>query len=88
MEVPAQRFSSYQLAFSPTRHQLASTCSSYVTPFSLNDPCQYTTLLNLRPLIFGLTPFGWLCSITLTPTYSTITYGNIVFHLRPHFQEN
>jgi hypothetical protein len=26
-------------------------------------------------------PFGWLHSITLTPTYSIISYGNITFYL-------
>jgi len=37
-----------------------------------NAPCQYTLLLNLRPLIFGLTPLGWLHSVTLTPTHCLI----------------
>ena len=32
----------------------------------LNASRQFTSLLNLRPLIFGLTPFGWMHSITLT----------------------
>jgi len=35
------------------------------TPFYFNTPCQFTPFLNLCSLIFGLTPFGWLCSITL-----------------------
>jgi hypothetical protein len=38
-------------------------------PFVLslfNTPCDFTPLLNLHPLIFCLTPFGWLGSITLT----------------------
>ena len=35
-------------------------------------------ILNLRPLTFGLTPFGWLRSITLTANYSVISYWNIV----------
>jgi hypothetical protein len=26
--------------------------------------------------------FGWLLSITLTPAYSIISYGNIIFDLR------
>lgn len=34
--------------------------------FLINDPCQFLPLLNLRSLIFGLTPFAWLRSITLT----------------------
>jgi len=29
-----------------------------------DDDC--VPLLNLYPLIFGLTHFGWLCSVTLT----------------------
>jgi hypothetical protein len=28
-------------------------------------------LLNLRSLIFGLTPFGWLRSITANPSFLT-----------------
>jgi hypothetical protein len=30
-----------------------------------NASCQYMPLLNLHPLIFGLTPFCWLCSVML-----------------------
>ena len=33
--------------------------------FQINDPCQFIPLLNLRSLIFGLTPFAWLRSVTL-----------------------
>jgi len=29
-------------------------------PFSSNAPCQFTPLLNLCSLPFGLKPFGWL----------------------------
>jgi hypothetical protein len=36
------------------------------TPFYFNALCQFTPLLNLRSLIFGLTPFGWLLFIVLT----------------------
>jgi hypothetical protein len=36
------------------------------TPFCCNAPCHFTQLLNLRSYIFGLTPFGWMHSITLT----------------------
>jgi hypothetical protein len=57
-----------------------------------DDHCQYTPLLNLRPLVCDLTPFGWLHSITLTPAYSIISYGNIFFFrpldLRPPHQED
>ena len=35
------------------------------TPFCFSTLCQFTPPLNLRPLIFGLTPFGWLRSWTL-----------------------
>ena len=46
-------------------------------------------LLYVCPLIFGLTYFGWLCSLT----YSIISYGNILFNLdlfdlNPPFQEH
>jgi len=47
-----------------------------------NAPCQYTPLLNLRPLAFGLTTFGWLRSVTLNPFYSVISCGNTVSDLR------
>jgi len=39
-------------------------------------------LLYFPPLIFGLTPFVWLHSITLTCTYSIIPLGNIIFDCR------
>jgi len=55
-------------------------------------PMPYIPLINLCPLIFGLTSFGWLHSIMLISTYSIISYGNItfdlyVFVLCPLFQE-
>jgi hypothetical protein len=34
-----------------------------------NASCQFTPFLNLHCFIFGLTPFGWLCSIILTPYF-------------------
>jgi hypothetical protein len=55
--------------------------------FGFNVPCQYT-LLTLRPLIFGLTLFGWLRSITLNRTCSIIPHGTIIFDCRPRFQEH
>lgn len=58
------------------------------TPFCFTTPCQYTTLLNLHPLIFEITLPGWLRPITLTPTYSFIPHGNCIFYLCPHFQEH
>jgi hypothetical protein len=59
----------------------------------INAPGQYTPLLNLRSLISGLTPFGWLRSVTLTPTYAIISYGNMIFNLHlfdlcPPFQKH
>jgi len=53
--------------------------------FLFYHPRQYNPLLNLRPLVIGLTPFGWLRSYTQTPAYSITSYGNIVFYLRPLF---
>jgi hypothetical protein len=47
---------------------------SFLRPF----PC---TLLKLRPLVFSLTPFGWLLFIKLTTAYSIITYGNAICDL-------
>ena len=59
--------------------------SPYFTPFCFNAPCQYI-LLNLRPLIFGLTPFGWLRSLTITPppapTHTAIHYETVIFDSR------
>jgi hypothetical protein len=45
----------------------------------INAPFKYTWFLNLRPFIFGLTPFGCLRYFTLIPASSTITYRNIIF---------
>ena len=61
------------------------------TPFCFNAPRQYT-LLNLRPLIFGLTPFGWLRSLRLTPAHTVIYYETVIFYLplfffRPAYQK-
>jgi hypothetical protein len=41
----------------------------YFTLLFFKVPCLFTPLLNLRSLIFNLTPFGWPPSIKLT-TYS------------------
>jgi hypothetical protein len=62
-------------------------------PSCFNSPCQYTPILNLHPLIFGLTLYGWLHSIVLTTTYSIISYGNLIFNLHlldlcPCFEEH
>jgi hypothetical protein len=36
---------------------------SHLFYFFLNSFCQFTTVVNLRPLIFGLTSYGWPHSI-------------------------
>jgi hypothetical protein len=46
--------------------------------FFFNASSQFTPLLNFCPLIFGLTLFGWLYSVTLTLIYDE----NIIFDLR------
>jgi hypothetical protein len=54
--------SSVILSFDP-----APTCCFTPISFTLccfDTPSQFTPLLNLRSRIFGLTPFGWLLSIT------------------------
>jgi hypothetical protein len=53
-------------------HVALFLCSTCFTLFSINAPYLHTSLLNSRPLILGLTPSGWLHSITLSPTYSSI----------------
>ena len=50
------------------------TNSSYFKPLCLNVFYQFTPLLDLRSLIFDLTPFGWLRSITLTSNFLWIIY--------------
>jgi hypothetical protein len=40
-----------------------STCFTFCC---FNAPCQLTPFLNLRSLVFGLPPFGWLLCVTLT----------------------
>ena len=69
---------------------ITSTRSPCFTPhrfyifsfFSFNASCQYTPVLNSRPLVFGLTTFGRLRCITLSRSYSVISCENIVFDLR------
>ena len=58
-----------------------SRCSTHVcfTPFCCNVLYRCTPLLNLRSLIFGVTPFGRLRYITLSP------YA-LFFYLRSLFQ--
>jgi len=38
-------------------------------PFCCNALCQFTLHCSLCFFIFGLTPFGWLCSSMLTPLF-------------------
>jgi hypothetical protein len=49
-----------------TQPSLTPVC---FTPFCFNVPCQFTPLLNLCSFIFGVAPFGLLCSIMLTPYF-------------------
>jgi len=58
------------------------TRSPCFTSFCFNAPYQYTPFLNLRTVIFGLTPFGWLRSFAPVPNYSIIYCGNIITDLR------
>lgn len=59
----------------------------FLAMFCFNAPYQYTPLLNLRPFIFSLTPFGWM---RLLPR-PLLLYGTVTFYLRvlitPNFQE-
>ena len=48
-----------------------NTCNPSVMPCWFNVSCQFTPLLNLCSLIFGLTPFDWLCSIITVPLFLT-----------------
>jgi hypothetical protein len=45
---------------------IASRCSAR---FCRQPSCHLTLLLNMRSFIFGLTSFGWLCPIMLTPRF-------------------
>jgi len=66
-------------------------CCQVSTQLQLtNISIQYTPLLNLHPLIFGLMPFGWL--YFANPCPSVISYENIIsvsrlFDSHPLFQE-
>jgi hypothetical protein len=50
-------------------------------PSCINALCQYTQLINLHALVFGLMSFAWLCSITINPACSCISFGNIIVDL-------
>lgn len=55
------------------------THSLFCVFICFNAPCQCTQVPNLRALVFGLTPFSWLRSFTLTPASSSISQENIFF---------
>ena len=68
---PARRTATKFLPISSTYNNVSHTLSPCLTPVCFkpvcsNAPCQVTTLLHLRSLIFGLKPFGWLRSFKLT----------------------
>ena len=70
---------------------LGSTIHSCLKAFLFNDACRYAPLLNLLSLFFVLMPGGWMRFITITPTYSRISCGNIfhyVFPIDAHFSKN
>lgn len=86
--LPIQNFHLIQYNLSWWSVQLTLFYAPFFTPLCFTAPYQYTTLLNLRPLIFEIMLPDWLGSITLTPTYSIIPHGKCIFYLRPHFQEH
>jgi hypothetical protein len=56
--------------------------------FCINVLCQVTPLLNLRPFIFGLTPFGWLPLLReFLVSEGNIIFINVVF-IYAHFYRN
>jgi hypothetical protein len=68
-----------------SRHQQQRQQQQYLvsllfyTPFCFVTPFQFTTILNLQPLVFGLTPFGWFIYI-----YFMFLMG-ILFRITPTF---
>jgi hypothetical protein len=54
------------------------------TPFFPKTPCQYTPLLNLRPLNFRLTFFAWLISSHM-PLFLWDYYFDLHLSIYPHF---
>ena len=68
-----------------TSHSVSSKCLYIqaliyfcVTPFCLNaPPCQDSPLLNLRPRIFGLTPFG-CCAVLCKILISVVSYAFLI----------
>ena len=49
------------------------------THLCFNAHSQCTRVLNLRSAVYCLTHFRWLCTITLSPIYPIIYYGNTTF---------
>lgn len=70
----------------------ANTCSPCLVAFYFITPYQYTPLLNLHPLIYGLMPFCCLQSIVLTPSpplfLMRISYLIHMFLIFTHFFRN
>jgi hypothetical protein len=59
--------------------------------FCFNAPCQYALLLNLCPLIFSVTPFGWLHFSMLTlliPLFLMGIFFNYAFFIYAYFFRN
>jgi hypothetical protein len=54
-----------------------------------NAPCQFTPHLNLRSVIFGLTPFAWFICIYLSPLFPMrISFFIYAFLSCDHFSRN
>ena len=47
------------------------------TPFCFNVPCQFSQLLNLCPVIFSLTLFGWFISISFSLWFMSFLFTSI-----------
>jgi len=53
--------------------------------FCFNAPCQFTTLLNLHSFVLGLTPFGWLLSVSLYWWECHLGCWSFLIYPLPHF---
>jgi hypothetical protein len=58
-------------------------CGGTFTPVYFIAPYQVTSFINLRPVIFHLTPFGRRPSLRPTPAFSITYCGNIIFWFTP-----
>ena len=63
-------------------HTCLASCPFVLHPSALTPLAKFTPLLNLHPLILGLTPFGWLGSVMLFP------YFRWEFFIYSHFLTN